>query len=300
VSQTQLAFEEALFLHLSSLIFTYLVQMQSKRFTLFLVRPITCFSITTMRSLFLMIQLTSVVMLTILMSSGAGAQTLIVKAYTEDWPPYNFVKNKEVTGISAEVLRAACELAELKCESQLVPWVRAYKTVQDTPNTLVYTIARIPSRESQFIWIGPIATRTTWIYARSAIADKIQKFADLNQFRVGMIRDEASMTELTDAGVSKSAIKVFNSQSDEMRLFKSGHIDAVINTEIGMAMSQKQYDISATEVTKLMKLYDGGGLYFGMNLQSDPKLAEKLQIAVDKLRRDGRIQAIVQQYVKLP
>nr|WP_315468020.1 transporter substrate-binding domain-containing protein [uncultured Undibacterium sp.] len=250
--------------------------------------------------MFLIIQLFSMVMLTILMSSGAGAQTLVVKAYTEDWPPYNFVKNKEVTGISADILRAACELATLQCESQLVPWVRAYKTVQEMPNTLIYTIARIPARESQFLWVGPIATRTTWVYARTVVANRIQTMQDLNKFRVGLIRDEASLSELMDAGISKSAIKVLNSQSDEMRLFKSGHIDVVVNTEIGMAMSRKQYDISATDVTKLMKLYDGGALYFGMNLQSDPKLVEKLQSAIDKLRNDGRIQAIVQQYVKLP
>lgn len=253
-----------------------------------------------MRLLLAIIQLLNVMMLTALVSSGAGAQTLIVKAYAEDWPPYNFVKNKEVTGISTDVLRAACEIATLQCESQLVPWLRAYKTVQDTPNTLIYTIARTSARESQFLWVGPIASRTTWLYARTAVADKIRTIQDVNHFRIGVIRDEASLTELMDAGVSKSAIKVFNSNSDEMRLFKAGHIDVVVNTEIGMAMSQKQYDISATEVTKLMKLYDGGALYFGMNLQSDPKLVEKLQNAVDKLRRDGRIQAIVQQYVKLP
>lgn len=221
-----------------------------------------------------------------------------IKAYTEDWPPYNFVRDKEVTGISSDILRAACDMANIHCNLQLVPWTRAVKTVQDTPNTLIYTIAKIPTREHQFAWIGPILPRTTWIYARTQVADKIHTFKDLEHFKIGVIRAEASLTELTDAGVSSAPIRIFNSNSDEMRMLKAGQIDVVVNTEIGMAMNQKQYNIPAADVVRLMKLYDGGALYFGMNLESDPVLIEKLQTSVDKLRRDGKIQAIVQHYTK--
>ncbi|MBC3872576.1 transporter substrate-binding domain-containing protein [Undibacterium sp. LX15W] len=209
------------------------------------------------------------------------------------------MRNKEVSGISTDILRAACAIANVDCDVQLVPWTRAYKTVQDTRNTIVYTIARIPTREQQFIWIGPILPRTTWIYARSQVADKIHTLKDLERFKIGVIRAEASLTELTEAGVSNVPIRTFNSNSDEMRMLKSGQIDVVVNTEIGMAMNQKQYNIATTDLVKLMKLYDGGALYFGMNLESDPGLVEKLQISVDKLRREGKINAIVQQYTKV-
>ncbi|MFA9274633.1 MAG: substrate-binding periplasmic protein [Candidatus Aquirickettsiella gammari] len=221
-----------------------------------------------------------------------------IKAYTEEWPPYNYLRDKEITGISSDILRAACAMANIDCNLQLVPWTRAYKTVQDTRNTLIYTIARIPAREHQFIWIGPILPRTTWVYARAQVADKIRTFKDLEHFKVGVIRAEASSTELADAGVSNAPIRIFNSNSDEMRMLKSGQIDVVVNTEIGMAMNQKQFDIPATDIVKLMKLYDGGALYFGMNLESDPAIVEKLQNSVDKLRHEGKINAIVQQYTK--
>lgn len=253
-----------------------------------------------MRLFFGQTQMLILLFLMTFMPSLASAQVIHVQAYTEEWPPYNFIKKNEVTGISTDVLRAACELATLRCEQQLVPWARAYKTALETPNTIVYSIARIPARESQFIWIGPIAPRTTWVYARAEIANKIQSWKDLDNFRVGVIRDEASITELSDAGVAKSAIRVYNSNKDEMRSLKSGHLDVVVNTEIGMAMSLKQNDIAPEEVVKLMKLQDGGALYFGMNLQSDPVLVEKLSSSLEKLRRDGRVQAIVQQYLKQP
>jgi polar amino acid transport system substrate-binding protein len=227
------------------------------------------------------------------------ATAIDLKAYTEEWPPYNFLNGKQVTGISTEILRVACSNANLQCEFQLVPWTRAYKTVQETKNTIIYTIARTPQREGQFVWIGPILSRTTWIYARAEVADKVQSFKDLEKLKVGAIRAEASLTDLLEAGVSQSAIRIFNSNSDEMRMLKLGQIDVVVNTEIGMAVNQQQFDIAAGKLVKLMKLSDGGSLYFGMNLQSDPVLVEKLQSSVDKLRRDGKISAIVQQYTRL-
>lgn len=234
-----------------------------------------------------------------LLSHIATASTIDIKAYTEEWPPYNFLNGKQVTGISTDILRAACNNAHLQCEFQLVPWTRAYKTVQETKNTIIYTIARIPNRETQFVWIGPIFPRTTWIYARAEVADKIHHFKDLEKFKVGAIRAEASLTELMNAGVPLSAIRIFNSNTDEMRMLRAGQIDVVVNTEIGMAVNQQQFDIAANKLVKLMKLYDGGSLYFGMNINSDPSLIEKLQNAVEKLRRDGKIQSFVQQYTKV-
>jgi polar amino acid transport system substrate-binding protein len=228
--------------------------------------------------------------------SSVSAQTL--RAYTEDWPPYSFIQDNEVTGISTDILRAACAGAKIQCEFQLVPWTRAYKTVQETPNTLIYSIARVPTREQHFVWVGPILPRTTWIYVRKEVAEKIHSIKDVSKFRVGLIRAEASVNELVLAGVPESAIRIFNSNTDVMRTVKSGNLDVLVNTEIGMAMNQKNFDIPADSFVRLMKLYDGGGLYFGMHLDSDPALIEKLQASLEKLRRESKIQSIVQQYTK--
>lgn len=227
-------------------------------------------------------------------TSVVSAQTL--KAYTEEWPPYNFIHDNEVTGIATDILKAACAGAKIQCEFHLVPWTRAYKTVQETPNTLIYSIARVPARESHFVWVGPVLPRTTWIYVRKEVAEKIHTIKDVAKLKVGLIRAEASVAELVQAGVPESVIRIFNSNTDVMRTAKSGNLDVLVNTEIGMAMNQKNFDIPADSFVRRMKLYDGGGLYFGMHLDSNPELIEKLQVSIDKLKREAKIQAIVQQY----
>ncbi|WMW81340.1 transporter substrate-binding domain-containing protein [Undibacterium cyanobacteriorum] len=225
-------------------------------------------------------------------------QQLTIKAYTEEWPPYNFMRDNQLVGVSTEILQAVCMETKIKCDKELVPWTRAYKTVLENPDTLIYTISRIPVREKQFVWIGPILPRSMWIFARTEVASKIHSIKDLANFRIGAIREEASLSELLEAGVPSSSIQIFNTNTDEMRMLKAGKIDIVANTEIGMQQNQKTFGISAHSIKRMMKLNDGAALYFGMNLKSNPELIEKMQAAVDKMKREGKIDQIVERYTK--
>ncbi|MBC3881146.1 transporter substrate-binding domain-containing protein [Undibacterium sp. LX40W] len=232
----------------------------------------------------------------LLSPSSVSAQVL--KAYTEEWPPYNFIRDNKLVGVSTDILKAVCADTELKCDMQLVPWTRAYKTVLETPDTMIYTISRIPLREKQFVWIGPILPRSMWIFARADVAAKIHTLKDIANFRIGAIREEASLSELLEAGVPSSSIQIFNTNTDEMRMLKAGKIDIVANTEIGMQQNQKTFGIPDKAMKRMMKLNDGAALYFGMNINSNKDLVAKLQASVDKMKREGKIDAIVQQYTK--
>lgn len=218
-------------------------------------------------------------------------------AYTEEWPPYNYTEGSEIKGISTEIFLASCEAVKINCQLHMVPWARAYKTVLDTPNTLIYSIARTQRREKQFVWIGPILPRTSWIYGKAEMAASIHSLKDLAGARIGVTREDASLDELLTAGVPRSSITVLNSNTDTMKMLKLGKINVVLNTEMGMAFNLQNTEIPSDEISKLMKMSDGG-LYFALNLQSDPVLIDKLQSSIDKLKREGKIDAIVRSYTK--
>lgn len=219
-------------------------------------------------------------------------------AYTEPWLPYNYTEGNEIKGISTDVLRAACKLAKLSCDIQIVPWARAYKTVTNTPNTIIYTTARNPSRENQFAWVGPILPRTTWAYGKTGMVTEIQSVKDLGSAKIGVVRDEASLLDLLAVGVPTSSFVELNSNNDVLRMLMLDKINVVVETEIGMAWSLQSAGIASSAVTKLMKINEGGAYYFALNLKSDPIIVGKLQAGIDKLRREGKIDSIVQQYTK--
>ncbi len=230
-------------------------------------------------------------LLTALSAFGAD-----LTAYTEEWAPYNYSEGGEIKGIATDVLRAACAIAKLDCDIQMVPWARAYKSASRTPNTVVYTTARKPSREQEFTWIGPILPRTTWVYVRQELAKDIHGFSDLAQHPIGAVRDEAAAQDLIAAGVAHSALVLQSTNADVLRLLASKSVDAMVDTEISMQWNLRQTSLAPATVVKRMKLSDEGAYYFALNLDSDPTLATKLQSAVNTLRRDGKIDAIARRY----
>lgn len=222
-----------------------------------------------------------------------------ITAYTEEWPPYNFAEHGVVKGIATDILQAACSEAKLSCEFNLVPWARAVALVSSSPNTLLYTTARKPSREHDYLWVGPILPRTTWIYGKKESQQTIRTFKELAQHRVGVVRGEASVQDLLAAGVPEKSLVIDSSNALVLKLLAKGWADAMVDTEIGMAWNLKSADMPANQFAKLMKLADDGAYYFALNLKSDPALHDKLQKATDKLRKTGAIDRIVGSYSRL-
>lgn len=224
------------------------------------------------------------------------ARAATLTAYTEEWPPYNFSENGLVKGISTDVLKAVCREEKLSCDFKIMPWARAYKIVTSTPNTLLYTTARKPSREAEFHWVGPLLPRTTWVFGRAGQEKLTQTPADLAKLRIGVVRDEAARQDLQDLGVPVSALVEQASNAEVLKMLSSTSVDAMVDTEVGMAWNMRNAAVAPKAVSKLMKLSEGGAYYFAFNLNSDPQLVRSVQSGLDKIRRRGTVTSIVEHY----
>lgn len=231
-------------------------------------------------------------------AAGVRAELPELKAFTVEWPPYSYAEQGQIKGISTDILRAACQEAALRCQVQLVPWARGYATALSQPNTLVYTTARKPEREALFSWVGPILPRTTWVWVRNEALKRQQGSRVLADYRYGVVRGEASISDLQAAGVLPTSITPDNSNTAVLKLLQNGWVDAMVDTEIGMAWSLKAPSHQNLDVSKLAKLSEEGAYYFALNTKSDPQLAEKLGAAVERLRRSGAIDEIVKHYTQ--
>ncbi|PHV12444.1 substrate-binding periplasmic protein [Chitinimonas sp. BJB300] len=240
------------------------------------------------RCLFALLVLTSV------LSASASADTLT--AYTEEWPPYNYTEGGVIKGIATDILHAVCAEIKINCAINMVPWARGYALTLSTPNTLVYTTARKAEREKAFAWVGPILPRTTWVYARSGVDAVPDTVSALQHFRIGVVRGEASTADLQAAKVPLSALVFENSDAGVMKLLNAGLVDVMINTEAGMAWNLKLTGMEPRAVKKLFKFNDDGGYYFALNLRTDPAIIANMQSALDAMRRDGRLQALIRRY----
>lgn len=219
-------------------------------------------------------------------------------AYTEQWPPYNYEEQGQVKGFATELLRALCKEARLVCEIRLVPWARAMAHVRREPNSLIYSTARRPDREKQFIWVGPLAPRITWLWGRAGAEPLPHDARELPQYRFGVVRGEAAVQDLQAHGVPASSLAQDVSNAAVLKMLLSGWVDMVVDTELGMAWNLRLTQQPGTEVRRLFKLSDEGGFYYALNPHSEPTRVQALQAAFEKLRRNGQLDALLRPYLR--
>lgn len=115
----------------------------------------------------------------------------VFKVYTEQNPPYNYIDEGKVSGISTtlvETLFSQCGHQVSENTIQLLPWARAYHEVLNEKNTMLYSMARSPEREALFQWVGPIGKMTLAIIAKKSTQLNVSsQFKKLKENRIDAI-----------------------------------------------------------------------------------------------------------------
>jgi polar amino acid transport system substrate-binding protein len=221
-------------------------------------------------------------------------------AYSAEWPPYAFMKDGDVVGITTDLLRAACKEAKLDCAFVQLPWARAYLTARNVPNTLVYPTTRTPDREADFRWLGPMGPTlpgAAWVWRMKDREVNAASYRDLNRYHVGVVVGDSPVRELGLRGVSKDALDFANSNDINVRKFVSGRVDAIIDTDLGMAWQLKQQSRVPGDAVHLLPYSNGSPAYFAANRYTPAAMTDQLQAAIHTVIRRGDIKVITRRYL---
>jgi len=153
--------------------------------------------------------------------------TISLTYYTEQLPPYNYIKNGTLKGVSVELLEAVTEKMGKKVsteEIQLVPWTEGYQAALKGNNTVLFTTARTPEREQNFKWAGPIYSDRDVLFAKPDQGINISSPDDLKGYRIGVITDNAVTQQLLAIGVNESQIVSRNNVSAIISGLENGEI----------------------------------------------------------------------------
>jgi polar amino acid transport system substrate-binding protein len=148
--------------------------------------------------------------------------------YTEQFPPCNYQENGAPTGIAVDILTQAAERMGSKVsidQIKLIPWTEAYQAVLTGENSVLFSTARLPSREASFKWAGPIFTDSYALFTQWGNTAKIEDASDLNGYKIGVIKDSAAITKLTDAGVDESSLVYYTNASAIITDLSGGTLD---------------------------------------------------------------------------
>ncbi|UTW09614.1 substrate-binding periplasmic protein [Pseudomonas benzenivorans] len=234
----------------------------------------------------------------LLLLGGSLAQAQNLVLLTENLAPFNqsvsgrnFAKNDGITGISSDTLHAVCKRAEVECQQILrFPWQRVYQQALDEPGYGLFSTARTPAREKLFKWVGPIASNDWVLMAKADSPIQLSDLQGAAKYRIGGYKGDAISQYLIDRGLPVQTALRDNKNVEKLL---KGQIDLWVTADPSGRYVARQEGLDALRV---VQRFHTAELYLALNLATPDELVQRLQGALDALRAEGELSAIVARY----
>lgn len=238
-------------------------------------------------------------MIILLLGFAATAKAQKITIFVDNWPPYNFKKNGRVVGISTELIQAALQKANIQYKLALYPFKRALITVQKIPNTMLFTVARIPQREDNFLWIGPIHSRKVYLYKLKNRADiQIKNVEDIKKYHTGVLSGgSVEHFFITHGFQNKDYSLIFNSPQLLKMLFKN-RVDLIPGDPLDLAYQMKNLGYKYSELEIVYLLSEEGGYYMVANKDTSDEIITKIQKSLEEIMDTGFKDRVINKYIK--
>lgn len=103
---------------------------------------------------------------------------------TDDFPPYEFEKNGEVTGLCTEIVKKVIQRLNMDVNSlKIYPWKRGMFNLEHGIIDALYTAGRDKEREKKFIYPSEELIMTRWVLFIKKKDTNILKFDSLKDLR---------------------------------------------------------------------------------------------------------------------
>jgi len=213
---------------------------------------------------------------------------------TEEYPPFNFSEQGEVTGFSTEIVHQLLKMTgNDEVEIEIYPWERAYLEAQKQPNVLLYTTVRTEKREKQFKWVGPIEHRTIWIWKLKERENiQIETLEDAKNYKFSIVPKSAGSLFLVDQGFSEAQLDYMPLDSLTMATFLMGRNEFVLKMEMAMAFSLAQLGKPMDLVEPVFQLPSNEDYYLAFSLGTPDHVVSSFQQALDEIKENGIYEAI--------
>ena len=209
----------------------------------------------------------------------------IFKAYSENMPPYNYIENGKVSGISTEILKKITKDSSIHInKTEVLPWKRSYAKVLSTKNTVLYSTGRSKQRENLFAWVGPIDSMRVGVVAKKSANLKISKTIGFRGYKIGTITNSFVEQKLLKEGVKKENLDSFISIESQVKKLVSHRVDMVAFSIPAICYYLKKLGEDLNDYEELYIL-GKADLYFAFNKNSDKKMIAELNINIKKVSK---------------
>lgn len=206
---------------------------------------------------------------------------------TEEYAPYNYLEEGKLKGLSVDILESAFSHMNIpitRDEFRVESWDEAYQTALVRNNTILFSTGRIPEREEQFRWAGPIITDTKVLFGIAG-EDTPAISGNITSYRIVAVTNDTGYQFARDAGVSPDKITTVSSARDAILMVENGTADL---WSYGEMAGDEMINRYAADPEKFVPLLDLGSVdeYYAVQKDTDPAFVQALNTTLSDMKNN--------------
>jgi polar amino acid transport system substrate-binding protein len=219
-----------------------------------------------------------------------------MQLFTEENPPFTITTlNEKPTGYGIEVVTHIQERLDSNHPIGIVSWARAYKTISENSNVVVFTMARTPEREKLFQWVGPVVENHWVLIGKKSAGLSVPDLAAAKKLEsIGVVRDYAWDKYLVNQGFTNIERTI-----DNLANVKKCHLER-IQTYASSKLTYRTEIIKAgldPNDFEVLLTFNTVQMFIAHSKDTDPTIVNRWQSAFDTLRKDGSLQKILHRWL---
>jgi len=213
-----------------------------------------------------------------------------LRFFTEEYAPFSYSDNGNVSGINTELLKRAADQLELEVEFAVVPWGRAQLSARNNADACFFSAARTSRREDTYQWVGPLSREHIVLYSLHPDSPKLEDFQDASNYRVGGQSADAYSDWVEKQGVPVDPV---TEVADNVAKLQWGRIELWLAGSIAGPYIATQQEVNIHPQATSDEAFE---LWLACNRDFPEALIQALNEAIEQLREDGTLDAIQSRY----
>jgi polar amino acid transport system substrate-binding protein len=201
-------------------------------------------------------------------------------------------------GSTIDILNVLLKENNIETTVEYMPWARAYKIAETTPNTIILSMVRTPERENKFEWIGVVSQLSrVFISLKNRPENFVINKEQAKKKIVAVERNALSHIELLKQGftVDKN-LYIVSSIKQAFKLLIKGKVDLIYHDPVVIEDYIDKESQSNEKITYAPVIPQNQRMsYIAINKNSNVKLVKKLKLSMDKFSKTERYKELINQ-----
>jgi polar amino acid transport system substrate-binding protein len=209
---------------------------------------------------------------------------------TEHSPPSSMRGADGVTGRETDKVREMMARTGTDYSIELLPWKRAYIMAQHQSQTCVYSTSRTPEREALFKWVGPTDEAEWQFWGLADHEFPLKTIEDARKLRIGTYVGDARDEYLRARGFNVDAVS--NDAVNPQKLL----LNRIDLWAVAMRSGPLPRQFGWPEKVVPLLVFNHVKVYLACNPSVPDELIDKLNAALNDMRRDGTMARLERKY----